>query len=382
MTAWLPRDPAAPAPLAGVRVLDLSELLPGPFLTQSLVEMGADVLKVERPPAGDPVRQGAPGLFAAVNRGKRTMTANLKDEAQRAQVLALADLADVLVESFRPGVLARLGLGFDALQARNPRLVMVSLSGYGMGGPREQWPGHDINYLAAAGVVHMAMKDGAGSPGFGAPVADLAGATYALAALNAALLQRERTGRGQHLDVALADCAAHWMNPRLALLADCGGDAALVRRRVQQRAAYGVFACRDGRGLSVAALEDHFWQALVQALPLPQWAGPAQARGAQRATQAEAINADIAAALRLEDRDTALQRLAAADVPVAEVVALDELPQQPQLQQRGLWQPGPGGPLLGFPVRLQGLVTPPAEAPALVVLPAEAPALSPAPGPR
>lgn len=365
MTAWLPRDPAATAPLAGVRVLDLSELLPGPFLTQSLVELGADVLKVERPPGGDPVRLGAPGLFAAVNRGKRGLLANLKDPAQRQQVLALADAADVLVESFRPGVLARLGLGVDVLHARNPRLVVVSLSGYGQHGPRAQWPGHDINYLAAAGVVHLAQKDGAGSPSLGIPVADLAGATYALAALNAALFQRERSGRGQHLDVALADCAAHGMNPRLALLADCGGDAALVRQRVQQRAAYGVFACRCGGWLSVAALEDHFWQALVQALPLPQWAGPALARGHQRATQAAAINADIAAALRLEDRAPLLQRLAAADVPVAEVVALDELPQQPQLQQRGLWQPGAGGPLLGFPVRLAGMVTPPAEVPPL-----------------
>jgi len=137
----------------------------------------------------------------------------------------------------------------------------VSLSGCGAVGSRAQWPGDDINYLAAAGPVGMAMKGG-GAPSFGVPLADLAGATQALVALQAALLQLTRTGRGPHLDVSLTDCVAHWMNPRLAALREAGGDATLARRHVQQRPGYGVFRCSDGEFISVAALEDHFWQAL------------------------------------------------------------------------------------------------------------------------
>jgi len=354
MSAWLPRRDDDPAPLAGLRVLDLSELLPGPFMTQSLVELGADVLKVERPPHGDPVRRSAPALFEAVNRGKRSLTIDLKADEGRRQLLALAADADVMVESFRPGVIGRLGLDWATLQAANPALVLVSLSGYGPQGPRAQWPGHDINYLAAAGVVGMAMKDPQAAPSFGVPMADLAGATYALSAVQTALLQRHRTRRGQHLQVSLTDCVAHWMNPRLAALHDAGGDAALARRRVQQRPGYGVFHCRDGRAITVAALEDHFWQALVRTLPLPAFAGADCARYADRVARAGAIHAAMAAQLAREDLNDALQRLAAADVPVAEVVALDALPDSPALAGRGRFTGSELGPLLRFPVDFEG----------------------------
>lgn len=355
MIDWLPADAASTAPLAGLRVLDLSELLPGPFMTQSLVELGADVVKVERPPHGDPLRRAAPALFTSVNRGKRALRVDLKTEAGVATVLALAAGADVMVESFRPGVVAKLGLDWPRLQQHNPRLVLASLSGYGANGPRAQWPGHDLNYLAAAGVVGMVMKDEAASPSFGVPVADLAGATYALAAVQTALLQRVRTGRGQHLDISLTDCVAHWMNPRLAALHDAGGDAARARRAVQQRPAYGTFRCRDGRAITVAALEDHFWRALVEALPLPAFASQAFAHYPARAAAAPDIHAAIADVLALEDSQAALARLAAADVPVAEVVALDELAASPVLAGRQRVVETDAGPLLRFPVWLDGV---------------------------
>ncbi len=355
MIDWRPIDPDAPAPLAGLRVLDLSELLPGPFMTQSLVELGADVIKVERPPHGDPIRRASPALFTAVNRGKRAVRVDLKTEAGVANVLALAAGADVMVESFRPGVLARLGLDWARLQQCNPRLVLASLSGYGAHGPRAQWPGHDLNYLATAGVVGMAMKDGTGSPSFGVPVADLAGATYALAAVQTALLHRARSGAGQHLDISLTHCVAHWMNPRLAALHDAGGDADRARRSVQQRPAYGTFQCSDGRALTVAALEDHFWQALVKALPLPQFSGPAYAQYPGRAAAAADIHAAIAAVLSRETCQQALDRLAGADVPVAEVVALDELATQPALADGVRFVATAVGPLLRFPVALAGV---------------------------
>jgi CoA:oxalate CoA-transferase len=361
MSAWLPRDRDAPSPLAGVRVLDFSELLPGPFLTQCLVEFGADVLKVERPPIGDPVRRSSPGLFAAVNRGKRSLLADLKQESQRALVCALVDEADVLIESFRPGVMARLGLGWEAMHARNPRLVYVSLSGYGAGGPWAQRPGHDINYLAATGIMSMAMAGGApgsaASPSFGVPMADLNAAVYALGALNAALFQRERSGRGQWLDVSIADCALHWMNARLPVLrqAALDVDAATQRRRVLQRPGYGVFRCRDGVLITVAALEDHFWDALVRTLSLQAYQGDEWRAYRRRADDAAAINAAVAAALGALDAQAATDLLLAADVPVAGVCVPEDLPLHPQFATRGLFVDSAVGPLCRFPVRLQAM---------------------------
>lgn len=369
MTAWRPRgaDPAAGGPLAGVRVLDLSELLPGPFLTQNMVEMGADVIKVERPPGGDPVRRSSPALFAAMNRGKRSLAANLKDERDRDRVLALVDEADVLVESFRPGVIDRLGLGWAALSPRCPRLVHVSLSGYGVDGPRAQWPGHDINYLATAGIVALAGTDVQPSPSLGVPMADLNAAMYALAAINAALLQRERSGRGQRLDVSITDCALHWMNARLPVMRAAGArDMAAQRAVAQRRPGYGVYRCRDGRWLSIAALEDHFWSALVRTLGLGAFAGEAFGSYRARLPCTAEINAALAAALAGLDREAALSRLLAADVPAAEVALPDELPSHPQLAARRLFVDSEVGALCRWPVPLEGMAeAPPVPAPAL-----------------
>lgn len=357
MTAWLPR-PDDGGPLAGVRVLDFSELLPGPFFTQSLVELGADVIKIERPPHGDAARRMAPALFAAVNRGKRCLRADLKNAEQHAQVRELAEQADVLVESYRPGVLDRLGLGHEALQQSNPRLIHVSLTGYGASGPRAHWPGHDINYLAASGSLALGPSDG--TPAFAVPVADLGGAVYALAAVNAALYQRERTGRGQRLDVSLTDCMLHWMNTRLATFRRTGAnDLAAQRRTVRLRPAYGVFACRDGQQLSLAALEDHFWRPLAETLGLSAWRDVAYGSYAGRMAQAEAINRDIAAALQGLDRSEAVARLAAADVPVFEVLGPSELAHNEQFVERGLYTETGSGALCRFPVRLQGVGEPP-----------------------
>lgn len=355
MTAWLPRGTAGAKPLAGVRVLDFSELLPGPFMTQSMAELGADVLKIERPPHGDPVRRSAPSLYAAVNRDKRSLFADLKDPVAREAVLALADDADVLVEAYRPGVLDRLGLGWTALQVRNPRLVYVSLSGYGADGPWAQRPGHDLNYLASAGIVALAAKDAAPSPSFGVPIADLNGATYALAAVNAALFQRVHTGRGQRLDVSLAESSLHGINPRLAMFHQLGAHTLQEQRAVaQRRPGYGSFACRDGSWLTIGALEDHFWQALVQVLDLQAFASDAYRSYAQRNAASAAINAAIAAAIARRDAGEVIAALVAADVPAEAVWAPDDLPGHPQWAARELFVQTPGGPQVRFPVQMEG----------------------------
>ncbi|MCR0985666.1 CaiB/BaiF CoA transferase family protein [Roseomonas populi] len=339
-----------PAPLHGLRVLDFSELLPGPFLTGCLAELGAEVLKVERPPAGDPVRRMSPGVFGAVNRGKRSAVIDLKQPEGRERALALAAEHDVLVESFRPGVMARLGLGYADLAAISPRLVYASLSGYGQDGPYAAVPGHDLNYLSVAGMQSIS------GGGAGVPVADLCGSVYGLAGVLAALVQRGVTGRGQFLDVSLTECALHWMNPRLGRFAGAGADTLEAQRRMSlARPGYGAFPCRDGRAISIGALEDHFWARLAAALRLAPFDTADHSRMAQRVPETEAINALIGARCAEEDSAGLLERLLAADVPAAPVLAPGELAGFPHFVARGAMQETEAGPLARFPVRLEGM---------------------------
>jgi crotonobetainyl-CoA:carnitine CoA-transferase CaiB-like acyl-CoA transferase len=363
---WLEPRAADDAPLAGVRVLDFSELLPGPFMTQSMAELGADVLKIERPPHGDNLRRMAPALFESVNRGKRSLCLDLKHQAQRERALALADEADVLVEGWRPGVMERLGLGPAALLGRNPRLVYVSLTGYGATGPKALLPGHDLNYLAAAGVVSLAATEAQPSPVTGVPMADLCASLYAFGAVNAALLQRQRTGRGQHLDVAITDCALHWMNPRLAAFRQVDAhDLQTQREIVQHRPAYGMFRCKDGGWVSLGALEDHFWRALVGALDLAVYAGDAWHGYARRAAAAEDINDAIGQAIARCTQTELIERLTAADVPVAAMATPADLPADAHFRARGLFTDSSAGPLCRFPVAMHGTPPVPARSPAL-----------------
>ena len=344
---------AARPPLQGVTVVDFSELLPGPFLTQNLAEMGARIIKIERPPHGDNARHLGQGAFEAVNRGKQSLLVDLKDETQRAQVHDLLASADIVIESYRPGVMARLGLDAAALCEAYPRLICVSLSGYGQTGPWADLPGHDINYLAAAGVLAVS---GAPAQSFGLPVADLCGAMYALSATLAALFQREATGRGQYLDVALADCALHWMNPRLGAYRSADARTVQAQREATLvKAAYGAFRCKDGRYVSIAALEDHFWKRLCTALPLAPFDGPEYATHKARKAVADAINLRIEQAVEPLHSREAFELLCRHDVPSAPVVHPAELSAQDHFASRGKFAPGDDMPWVRFPVALEGM---------------------------
>lgn len=359
---------AVPAPpLAGVRVVDFTELLPGPFLTQTLVEFGAEVTKVERPPAGDPVRLSSPGLFAAVNRGKSSRMLDLKSERGQAEARALCLRADVVVEGFRPGVMARFGLDHPTLAGDNPGLIYASLSGYGQDGPEAATPGHDLNYLASAGITALTGEpDGEPAHGYGVPVADLAGATYGLVAILAALHQRSASGCGQYLDVALAEAPLHWLNARLGPFRHNGADTlASQRRHALTRPAYGVFRCRDGRHVTVAALETHFWTALVRALDLGAFAAPRFEEIRTRWDEADRVNAALADVIAALDRDECLRRLAEADVPAGPVLEPNEALASPQAVARAVAAESATGALVRFPVRLAGMGPPPEAAPAL-----------------
>lgn len=254
-------------PLHGVRVLDLTTLLPGPLATLLLAEAGATVMKIE-PPGGDPIRHqgphdahGASVPFQMLNRGKHLRTLDLKAAGDRDRAIELARSADVLVEQFRPGVMDRLGLGATALQALNPRLIYCSITGYGQSGPRAQRAGHDLNYVAEAGLLaNVAGHDGAPvmPPTL---VADIGGGSWpAVINILLALYSRGPDGRGRRLDIAMADnvwpfqllpLAKYWA----AGAAPVPGADALVGGLPR----YNLYETRDGRWLAVGALEDRFF---------------------------------------------------------------------------------------------------------------------------
>ena len=349
---------SAGGPLSGITVIDFSELLPGPFFTQNLAEMGARVIKIERPPGGDNARRMGAGSFASINRGKQSLLVDLKDESQRSQVRELISTADVLVESYRPGVMARLGFDHASLRAEFPRLVYVSLSGYGQDGPWANLPGHDINYLAAAGVLAVSgAPEGPPEQSFGLPVADLCGSMYALSSTLAALFQREHTGQGQYLDVALAECVLHWMNPRLGAFQ--GGAAARLdqqRAAAQIKPAYGTFRCRDHQHLSVAALEDHFWQRLCAVLDMGEFAADGYRELDARKKRAQDINARMAEQIGQQDLAALNEALIRSDIPASPVVAPSDLAATPQFAQRGLMTCDAPLSLVRYPVRMEGVV--------------------------
>ena len=269
------------APLAGLRILDLTRLLPGPAATMHLADFGADVIKIEDTGDGDYMRDFAPQVpnaagtpvnpaFEATNRGKRSMCIDLKNPRGRELLLALADTADALIESFRPGVLARLGLGWDLLHVRNPRLVLCSISGYGQTGPLSQRAGHDINYIATSGVLDQIRA--AGRPAVpNLQLGDLLGGALAgLSSLLIALLSAQRTGQGRWIDVAMTEALlVHHFFPHAEL--DVGQSPKAGSTLLTGGAAcYGVYETADGRHLAVGALELKFWQAFCDAAGLAE----------------------------------------------------------------------------------------------------------------
>lgn len=265
-------------PLAGIRVLDLTRLLPGPVATMHLADMGAHVIKIEDPGAGDyaramgPVRNEVSQLFVAVNRGKQMLRLDLKDAAQREQLLAMVETADVLVESFRPGVMDKLGLGWPVLRARNPKLVMCAISGYGQHGPFAQKAGHDINYIGYAGM----LDQNAGADGVpvlpNLQVGDLlGGAQSALQGILAALVAVKMGGDGRFVDVSMtAAVLAHHIMP---LVAVNNGAPVLPAHDLLTGGApcYNVYRTADGRYMAVGALELKFWHLCCDVLERPDW---------------------------------------------------------------------------------------------------------------
>lgn len=339
-------------PLRGVRVLDFTVNLPGPYATCTLLGLGAEVVKVE-PPRGDPARH-MPELFGQLNRGKRCVALDLTEPEHLELAWKLVDWADVLVEGFRPGVMAKLGLGAQAVRARRPELIYCSISAFGQDGPRAAEPGHDLNLQALAGLCHL-ERDSDGPRATVLPIADLSTSLSAVTAICAALLARERDG-GCVLDVAMADTVAAWTQlwdrgvdlvgqarsalPAAAQVAAGGLLERLDRERLYAMPHYGLFRARDGWIALGVVDERHFWEGLCTALHL----GPARRLPLQaRTALGPVLRRWIAQVCRLRSRRSLLARLREAGVPATAVHTPAEAMRDPQLRRRSLY--GPSGAL-------------------------------------
>jgi crotonobetainyl-CoA:carnitine CoA-transferase CaiB-like acyl-CoA transferase len=359
-------------PLNGLRVLDLSRLLPGPFATLVLADLGADVVKVEDPQGGDSLRWIPPlageqsGAFHALNRNKRSLALDLRRPAGAAALLRLARSADAVVESFRPGVLDRLGVGWDALRAANPRLVLCSITGYGQDGPHAQRAGHDLDYAAHAGLLAQNGPPEWPLP-LGTQAADLAGGAWpAVAGVLAAIVRRGVTGEGAHVDVSMTEGALALLAMPLAMAAARGAPLARGRELLTGGAAtYRTYRTRDGRFVALAALEPKFFAAFCQAVGRPELAErQLEGGGAGPLAELEAVFA-----ARTFEEWTAFA--AAHDVCLAPVLEGDEPRQDPQLAARGAfvevetpWE-GRALPGVACPVRFRGEAAPLRPAPRL-----------------
>lgn len=346
------------APLAdalrGIRVLDLSRLLPGPFLTMVLADMGADVVKIEDPRMGDYLRGmpplgkgGMSGRFMAINRGKRSIALDLKLPAARDAFLKLVERADVVVESFRPGVMDKLGVGYATLAARNPKIVVCSISGYGQTGPYVDRAGHDLNYISIAGVLGMTGPAGGAPQMPGVQIADLAGgALWGATAILGALVGRERSGKGAHLDISMTEGALALLAAEIGNL-DCGQKPSRGTEGLNGAlAVYGVYKTKDARYVSVGALEPKFWIALNQAIGRPPNVGEIVGNAEQQAKTRD----DLAKIFETKTAAEWAAFFADKDCLVEVILEVDELPHHPLHVARQVFFEIDGGPGVG-PVR-------------------------------
>lgn len=292
----------AKLPLSGVRILSLAEQYPGPYATMLLADLGADVILVERPGGGDPSRR-FPGLFASFNRNKRSVVLDLKSESGRADFLRMVDTAEVVMEGFRPGVMARLKLGAEELRARKPSLVFVSISSFGQYGPQAGVAGHDLSIQAAAGMIDVPLGQEASYALPALPLADISSGMFAALGVVTALFARSNSGGGSVIDVSMLDCMVSWMTPFLVPPIN----NLPTRTLPPQDPGYGLFATADGRQITLSiAGEDPMWKALCKLLDLGEFA---ELRELERSARSSEIVPILRAAIALWPYALLYQRL-------------------------------------------------------------------------
>lgn len=327
------------APLTGLKVLDFSTLLPGPFATMMLADLGAEVIHVESPTRMDLVRimppyaDGQATAHAYLNRNKQSISLDLKQAASIEQVKQLIGQYDILVEQFRPNVMARLGLSYDDLKLINPRLIYCSITGYGQTSDYKDRAGHDINYLALSGISGHSGRQDSGPPPLGIQVADVAGGSlHAVIGVLAAVIERQVSGQGQHIDISMTDCA-FTLNSMAASAQVAGGEAQVAEGGMLNGVSfYDYYKTQDGRYLSIGSLEPQFMMGLATALQLPI---VAEKGVSMLPEDRQAVRAAITDAVAAQTFSHWQQVFAALDVCVEPVLSLAEAVGSDLAQQRG-----------------------------------------------
>jgi len=335
-------------PLEGIKILDSAHQYPGPYCSMLLGDLGAEIIKVEQPKVGDPARRN-PGFFRGLNRNKKSITLDLKKPSAREIMMRLVKEADVFTEGFRPGVVKRLGLGYETLSRINPRLIYCSISGYGQNGPYRDLPGHDLNYMAMAGMLDSIRDDQGNHIPPGVAIGDLSSGMFAAIGIMAALMARGHTGKGQYVDVSMFDGLLSWMTIRFGLFFNTGSSER------PYDAGYGVFKGRDGKPFTLGiAHEDWFWDRLCRAIGLDELVGIGVAERHQR--RKELVD-QLKPVFSKKNREEWLKILVEADVPVAPVKTPEQALEDPQVISRQMIQEiklssGESNRQVAFPIKL------------------------------
>ncbi|MCY1196746.1 Acetyl-CoA:oxalate CoA-transferase [compost metagenome] len=336
--------------LSGLTVLDMGQLHPGPYTAMLLGQLGATVIKVEKP-QGDTARQLGAETFAKYNRGKQSICLDLKRGEDQRIFLELVERCDVVVEGFRPGVMARLGLDYARLARANPRVVLCSISGFGQTGPYAQRPGHDVNYMALAGywAVPSQVRDVMARPRL--RLSDYCAAMHAALAILAAVHDARASGAGQHLDVSIHDTLMAWMAP--ALHAMNGPAGAAIEHMAHVMPDNDVFETADGRHLALGILEEAFWRNLCAALATacPGLAAARYRTRAGRMREKRALNDLLRALFKSRGLAHWERVFDGHDIPWAPVLRHDEVFEDPHVRHRAVTSDTPEGRLVGFPVK-------------------------------
>lgn len=329
-------------PLRRIRVLDLSRVLAGPFCTMNLADLGADVIKIEVPGRGDDSRGYAPripnsndsGYFHSVNRGKRSVTLDLRKAEGAGVLLELARHCDVIVENFSPGTMDRFDLGWERLRAANPRIILCSISGFGQTGPMAAAPAYDIVAQALGGTMSITGQAGGEPTRCGVSIGDLAAALYGVIAILAALRERDATGAGRHLDIAMLDCQVAWLEDALARFSATGTVPGPIGSRHPSITPFQHFRAADGYFVAGCGNES-IWQRFCDAIGMAELQHDARFRSnADRTANHALLEPLLQRHFENNTRAFWLERLERANVPCAPIATVAEVARNPHLEQR------------------------------------------------
>lgn len=335
-------------PLQGITVLDSAHQYPGPYCSMLLGDLGAKVIKIERPQGGDAARRN-PGFFRSLNRGKKSMTLDFKQPAAKEILSRMVKKADVFTEGFRPGVVGRLGIGYADLKKVNPWLIYCSISGYGQTGPYRDMPGHDLNYQSMSGLFDSIRDDHGNHVPPGIAIGDLSSGMFAVIGIMAALMARAQTGKGQYIDVSMFDGLLSWMSIRFGILFHTGS----YERPYE--AGYGVFKGSDGQPFSLGiAHEDWFWKSLCRATGLAEFV---DINGADRIKRRTELQEKMQHVFSQRPSQYWIDELVKSDVPVAPVKTPAEVVDDPHVRFRKMLKTvklssGEESRQVAFPVKL------------------------------